>query len=46
MSWDQLAKIRQQGGKERLKISKVARFEIDLLKNNELRYSSAEVALF
>ena len=35
MSWDQLAKIRQRGGKERLKISKVAKFESDLLKTNE-----------
>ena len=34
MSWDQLAKIRQRGGKERFKISKVAKFESDLLKTN------------
>ena len=32
MNWDQLAKIRQNGWKERLKISKVAKFESDLLK--------------
>ena len=32
MSWDQLAKISQHGGKERVKISKAAKFESDLLK--------------
>ena len=35
MSWDQLARIRQHGWKERLKISKVAKFESDLLKTYE-----------
>ena len=35
LSWDQLTKIRQHGGKERLKISKAAKFESDLLKTNE-----------
>ena len=33
--WDQLAKIRQHGWKECLKISKVAKFENDVLKTNE-----------
>ena len=33
--WDQLAKIRQHGWKERLKISKAAKFESDVLKTNE-----------
>ena len=32
MSWDKLAKIRQHGWKERLTISKAAKFESDLLK--------------
>ena len=32
---DQLAKIRQQGWKEHLKISTHAKFERDLLKTNE-----------
>ena len=35
MSWDQLGKIRQHGGKERLKISKIEKFESDLLKTNK-----------
>ena len=35
MSWDKLAKIRQHGWKERLKISKVAKFDNDLLKTYE-----------
>ena len=35
MSWDKLAKIRQHGWKEQLKISKVAKFESDLLKTYE-----------
>ena len=35
LSWDQLAKIHQHGWKERLKISKVAKFESDLLKTYE-----------
>ena len=35
MSWDQLAKIRKHGWKERLKISKVAKFESDLFKTYE-----------
>ena len=35
MSWDQLAKTPQHGWKERLKISKVAKIESDLLKNYE-----------
>ena len=34
--WDQLPKIgRQHGWKERFKISKVAKFESDLLQTNE-----------
>ena len=41
----QLAKIRQYGGKERLKISKVARFESDLLKNNEDKAPQSRVIL-
>ena len=45
MRWDQLAKIRQHGGKERLKISKVARFESDLLKNNEDKAPQSRVIL-
>ena len=35
LSWDQLGKIRQHGGKERLKISKIDKFESDLLKTNK-----------
>ena len=35
VDWDQLAKIRQHGWKERLKFSKVAKFESDLFKSNE-----------
>ena len=33
--WDQLGNIRQRGWIERLKISKVDKFESDLLKTNE-----------
>ena len=40
MSWDQLGKIRQHGGKERLKISKIAKFESDLLKTNDIARKS------
>ena len=33
--WDQLGNIRQRGWIERLKVSKVDKFESDLLKTNE-----------
>ena len=33
--WKQLAKIREHGWNERLKISKCVKFESDLLKTNE-----------
>ena len=40
--WKQLAKIREHGWNERLKISKCVKFESDLFKTNEDRYSFQE----
>ena len=40
--WDQLAKIRQQGWKEWLKISKVAKFLSHLFKTNSRLYGGGD----